>query len=87
MLQERAANTVTLAEKRVNRRPYPIYIRVVEMDTLEGIRYRFEITSNTVQANLSSMYSDREDAMRDFRHAIAAYAAFPGAEHDDIGVL
>lgn len=76
----------TLAEKRINRSPYNIYVRVVRIDTFEGIRFRFEITSNsTMSSNLSVLYSDEERAMIDFRHAVSMYSALAGAEHDSIG--
>ena len=65
---------IVLAEKRINRKPYPIYIRLVKVDTLEGERYRFEITSNTtMSSNLSVLYKDREKALKDYKHAVKGY--------------
>ena len=76
----------TLAEKRINRSPYPIYVRVVRVDTIDGIRFRFEITSNsTMSSNLHVLYENEARAMVDFRHAILKYAALPGSEYDFIG--
>jgi len=65
---------ITLAEKRINRKPYPIYIRVVKVDTLEGVRYRFEITSNaTMSSNLSVLYKDKDKALKDYETAVKGY--------------
>jgi hypothetical protein len=74
MLSGAVGRPITLAEKRIKRTPYSIYVRVSEIDTLEGIRYRFEIVSNaTMSSNLSILYIDKERAMEDYRTAVARY--------------
>lgn len=61
----------TIAEHRIDRKPYPIYVRVVRVDTFEGIKFRFEMTSNaTMSSNLHVLYDDEEKAMEDYRVAI-----------------
>lgn len=74
MLSGATEKAVTLAEKRIKRTPYPIYVRVSRIDTIEGIRFRFEITSNaTMSSNISILYVDEERAMSDYRIAVARY--------------